>query len=87
MLRQAGKLFAAAISRFMSVLYGVESGYSKSDEDVTIHDASLPEGNFVNQGEKPGWFTSAHLHRSKNFRAKSKLRVSSVRTALRRRSV
>lgn len=63
-LRPGGWLFAAAISRFASLLDGLREGWLGDPEFRQIVERDLAEGQHRNpRGEaRPEWFTTAFLH-------------------------
>jgi SAM-dependent methyltransferase len=62
-LRPDGYLFAAAISRFASLLDGL-NGFGLDDPGFEqMVDRDLRDGQHRNPDNRPGWFTTAYLHR------------------------
>jgi len=66
-LRPGGWLFAAAISRFASVLEGLFCGYLDDPEFVRIVDRDLEDGQHRNPTPNPLYFTTAFFHRTDEF--------------------
>jgi ubiquinone/menaquinone biosynthesis C-methylase UbiE len=68
-LRPGGLLFAAAITRFASVVDGFFRGYVESDEFTGIMRRDIADGQHRNPGRRPGWFTTSFFHRPEELRA------------------
>lgn len=66
-LRPGGWVFAAAISRFASVLDGLFHGYLDDPEFVRIVDRDLEDGQHRNPTPNPLYFTTAFFHRPDEF--------------------
>ncbi len=62
-LRDGGLLFAAAISRFASVLDGLRHGFLEDPEFVKIVDQDLADGQHRNPTDNPDYFTTSFFHR------------------------
>ncbi len=63
MLRNGGLLFAAAISRFASLLDGLRHGFLEDPEFVRIVERDLTDGQHRNPTDNPAYFTSSFFHR------------------------
>lgn len=61
-LRPNGLVFAAAISRFASLLDGLSLGRLDDDAFAAIVERDLREGQHRNPDARPGWFTTAYFH-------------------------
>jgi len=61
-LRPGGLLFAAAISRFASVLDGLFSGHLDIPEFQKIVERDLKDGCHLNPSNNPAFFTTAYFH-------------------------
>jgi SAM-dependent methyltransferase len=68
-LRPGGLLFAAAITRFASVVDGFFRGFVESEEFTDIMRRDIAEGQHRNPGGHPGWFTTAFFHRPEELRS------------------
>jgi ubiquinone/menaquinone biosynthesis C-methylase UbiE len=70
-LRPGGTLCAVAISRFASLLDGLERGWLEDPEFRGIVERDLAEGQHRNPGglDRPGWFTTAYFHRPEDLAA------------------
>ncbi len=66
-LRPEGGLFAAAISRFASVLDGLFHGYLDDPEFARIVERDLEDGQHRNPTPNPLYFTTAYFHRPEEF--------------------
>jgi len=66
-LRPGGLVFAAAISRFASVLDGLFHGYLDDPEFVRIVDRDLKDGQHRNPTNNPLYFTTSFFHRPDEF--------------------
>jgi len=64
-----GRLFAAAISRFASLLDGLVRGYFDEPSFVPILDRDLLEGQHRNSTGNPDYFTTAYFHLPEDLRA------------------
>lgn len=62
-LRPAGRLFAAAISRFASLLDSLVRGFVDDPQFRKILDRDLAEGQHRNPTSRPEYFTTAYFHR------------------------
>jgi ubiquinone/menaquinone biosynthesis C-methylase UbiE len=62
-LRLAGVLFAAGISRFASLFDSLHSGFFDKPEFAAILQRDLAEGQHRNPTENPTYFTTAFFHR------------------------
>jgi ubiquinone/menaquinone biosynthesis C-methylase UbiE len=62
-LRPAGLLFAAGISRFSSLFDSLRNGFFEKPEFASILQRDLAEGQHRNQTENPIYFTTAFFHR------------------------
>lgn len=61
-LRPQGPLFAAAISRFASLLDGLLGDRLTEPDFIQIVERDLREGQHRNPQNRPEWFTSAYFH-------------------------
>jgi SAM-dependent methyltransferase len=68
-LRPDGILAAAAISRFASLLDGLESGWLGDPEFDAIVERDLADGQHRNPTDRPEWFTTAFFHHPDELRA------------------
>jgi SAM-dependent methyltransferase len=68
-LRPGGVVFAAAISRFASMLDGVFTGAIDDPVFAGIVEADLAEGIHKNPTPRAEWFTTAYFHRPEELRA------------------
>jgi SAM-dependent methyltransferase len=68
-LRPGGLLFAAAISRFASLLDSLSGGFFDDPEFAPILDQDLTNGQHRNPTTNPRYFTSAYLHRPEELSA------------------
>jgi ubiquinone/menaquinone biosynthesis C-methylase UbiE len=66
-LRPNGVLFAAAISRFASLLDGFSRGLVRDPRFVTVLERDLEDGRHSNPTPDPAYFTTAYLHRPARF--------------------
>jgi ubiquinone/menaquinone biosynthesis C-methylase UbiE len=64
-----GVLFAAAISRFASLIDGLSSGYFRDAEFRKIVATDLASGLHCNPTDNPAYFTSAFFHRPEDLAA------------------
>jgi ubiquinone/menaquinone biosynthesis C-methylase UbiE len=64
-----GVLFAAAISRFASLIDGLSSGYFRDAEFRKIVAADLASGLHRNPTNNPAYFTTAYFHRPEDLAA------------------
>ncbi|HXY24539.1 MAG TPA: class I SAM-dependent methyltransferase [Candidatus Acidoferrum sp.] len=62
-LKPGGVLFAAAISRFASLIDGLSRGFFQDPEFRKITAGDLASGQHCNPGNRPEYFTTAHFHR------------------------
>jgi ubiquinone/menaquinone biosynthesis C-methylase UbiE len=62
-LKPHGVLFAAAISRFASLIDGLSSGFFQDAEFRKIVAADLASGQHRNPTNQPAYFTTAYFHR------------------------
>lgn len=62
-LKPGGVLFAAAISRFASLIDGLSRGFFTDGEFRKIVAGDLASGQHRNPGNRPEYFTTAHFHR------------------------
>jgi ubiquinone/menaquinone biosynthesis C-methylase UbiE len=62
-LKPQGMLFAAAISRFASLIDGLTLGYFQDPAFREIVSADLTSGQHRNPINHPGYFTTAYFHR------------------------
>ncbi len=70
-LRPSGLLFAAAISRFASLLDGLSRGFVDDPLFTPILDRDLREGQHRNPTPKPEYFTTAFFHRPDELRSET----------------
>jgi len=69
-LRAGGRLFAAAISRFASLVDGLRSGAVLDDPVFArIVEGDLREGRHRNDTDNPRYFTSAYFHRPEDLQS------------------
>lgn len=62
-LKPGGVLFAAAISRFASLIDGLSRGFFRDPEFRKMVAGDLASGQHRNPGNRPEYFTTAHFHR------------------------
>jgi ubiquinone/menaquinone biosynthesis C-methylase UbiE len=62
-LKPSGVLFAAAISRFASLIDGLREGFFRDAEFRKIVAADLASGQHRNSVNHPAYFTTAYFHR------------------------
>ncbi len=62
-LKPAGVVFAAAITRFASTIDGLYNGFIDHEEFQQIALTDLETGRHVNTGGDPRYFTTAYFHR------------------------
>lgn len=62
-LRNGGRILAAAISRFASTLDGLARAFLVEPGFERIVEGDLAEGIHLNPTERRGWFTTAYFHR------------------------
>lgn len=62
-LRPGGLVFAAAISRFASLLDSVRNGFFDDPVFAPILDRDLTDGQHRNPTDNPAYFTTAYFHR------------------------
>jgi len=68
-LAPGGVLFAAAISRFASLIDGLSSGFFRDAEFRKIVAADLASGQHRNPTNNPAYFTTAYFHRPEELAA------------------
>jgi ubiquinone/menaquinone biosynthesis C-methylase UbiE len=68
-LKPRGILFAAAISRFASLIDGLSSGFFRDAEFRKIVAADLVSGQHRNPMNHPAYFTTAYFHRPEELGA------------------
>jgi ubiquinone/menaquinone biosynthesis C-methylase UbiE len=68
-LKVGGVLFAAAISRFASLIDGLSSGYYRDADFRKIIAADLASGQHRNPMNHPAYFTTAYFHRPEELAA------------------
>jgi SAM-dependent methyltransferase len=70
-LRPAGVVAAAAISRFASLLDGLVASGDRDPDFVEIVRRDLADGRHVNprEDDRPGWFTTSYFHRPEELAA------------------
>ena len=68
-LKPHGVLFAAAISRFASLIDGLSSGFFRDAEFRKIVAADLASGQHRNPVNHPAYFTTAYFHRPEDLAA------------------
>lgn len=68
-LHPGGVVAAAAISKFASLLDGLESGWLSDPAFDAIVERDLAEGQHRNPTERPEWFTTAFFHDPDGLRA------------------
>jgi ubiquinone/menaquinone biosynthesis C-methylase UbiE len=61
-VRPGGKVFAAAISQFASLMDGLLSGFGVHPEFQAIIERDLEDGQHRNPTGRQGWFTTAFFH-------------------------
>ncbi|MFV1970872.1 MAG: class I SAM-dependent methyltransferase, partial [Acidimicrobiia bacterium] len=81
-VRPGGLVFAAAISRFVSLLGGLSERAIFDDEFRTIVYRDLPTGRHSNPTLRPEWFTTAYFHRPDEFEAEAEDAGLCVRAVL-----
>ena len=62
-VRPAGIVVAAVISRFASTLDGLQAGFLMDDRFERIVETDIATGCHDNADGVPGWFTTAYFHR------------------------
>ncbi len=67
-VRPAGVVFVAAISRFASLFDGLTTGSLFDDDFAAIVKHDLASGHHRNPGQRQGWFTTAYFHRPDQLR-------------------
>lgn len=67
-LKPAGVVVAAAISRYASALDGVVRGLGADEAFVRIRNRDLLDGQHRNDTDRPDYFTTAYLHRPDDLR-------------------
>jgi ubiquinone/menaquinone biosynthesis C-methylase UbiE len=68
-LAPRGVLFAAAISRFASLIDGLSSGFFRDEEFRKIVAADLASGQHRNPTNQSAYFTTAYFHRPEDLAA------------------
>lgn len=68
-LKPGGVLFAAAISRFASLIDGLSRGFFRDPEFRRIVEADLAGGVHRNSTNNAGYFTTAYFHRPEELAA------------------
>jgi ubiquinone/menaquinone biosynthesis C-methylase UbiE len=68
-LKPGGILFAAAISRFASLIDGLSSGFFQDEQFRKIVAADLASGQHRNPSDRPAYFTTAFFHRPEDLAA------------------
>lgn len=68
-LKRQGVLFAAAISRFASLIDGLASGYFRDAEFRKIVAEDIASGQHRNPTNHPAYFTTAYFHRPEDLAA------------------
>jgi len=68
-LKPSGYVCAVAISRFASLLDGLNRGYLADDRFYEITRQDLRDGRHNNPGMLPGYFTTAYLHSPHDLQA------------------
>ena len=68
-LRAKGVLFAAAVSRFASLIDGLSSGFFRDAKFRKIVAADLASGQHRNPMNHPAYFTTAYFHRPEELAA------------------
>lgn len=68
-LKPSGLLFAAAISRFASLLDGLMQGYLLDPQFAELTRQDLINGQHRNPGQQPGYFTTAYFHHPTEIQA------------------
>lgn len=68
-LRPAGVLFAASISRFASLIDGLSRGFFQDAEFRKIIETDLTSGQHRNLTNHPEYFTTAYFHQPEEFAA------------------
>ena len=68
-LKPGGMLFAAAISRFASLIDGLATGAFQDGDFRKIVAADLASGQHRNPTDNPAYFTTAYFHRSEELTA------------------
>lgn len=67
-LRPGGRLLAAGISRFASLLDGLREGLVDDPAFRSILERDLRDGQHRNPTGTPAWFTTAYFHRPEELR-------------------
>lgn len=68
-LKPSGVFFAAAISRFASLIDGLREGFFEDAEFRKIVAVDLASGQHRNPGNHPAYFTTAYFHRPEELAA------------------
>lgn len=71
-LRPGGRLLAAGISRFASLLSGLQAAWLDDPAFVRIVEQDLRDGQHRNPERRPGWFTTAYFHHPDELAAEVK---------------
>jgi SAM-dependent methyltransferase len=67
-----GIVFAAAISRFASLLDGLSRGFLFDPQFRAIVERDLADGQHRNPTNRPGWFTTAYFHHPDEVEAEAR---------------
>ena len=67
-VRPGGLIFVATISRFASLIDGLEEGFIFTDEGARMVGEDLATGQHRNPSENPQFFTTAYFHRPEEIR-------------------
>ncbi len=78
-LKPGGILFAAAISRFASLVDGIATGAFSDPQFRDIVARDLETGEHRNPSENPAYFTTAHFHRPEELAAETGEMFQNVR--------
>jgi len=71
-IRKRGLIFAAFISRFVSLLDGLFRGFLDDPVFVSVVEQDLLEGQHRNPTKNPNYFTSAFFHHPRDITAEIK---------------
>ena len=66
-VRPGGLVFAAAISRFASLLDGLDKGFIFDEAGAQMVEEDLATGQHRNPLDNPAWFTTAYFHRPEDL--------------------